>query len=173
MGEGIVGLGGPLGDPAATTCAPALVATVVVVAVGCVACARLGRRTAAAAAGASTTPEPAARRFVRLAFGGAVDRGRAAAGPAADAGRVRRRPTSSPHVPDQPGWLRSLTEVRHPGLGPASGRRRRVGRVWLEIGLGVWLLVGRARARAGPPAVAWLAIVASVPSGWSVRASAG
>ena len=86
-------------------------------------------------------PEPPARRFLRLALGGLwiVD-GLLQAQPLMPAGFVTDNIT--PHLADEPGWLRELTAVatrawdRHPVVADAAV-------VWLEIGLGLWLIVGR------------------------------
>ncbi len=157
MGQGIVGLGGPLATLLLTTALLALATTVLVVAVVTLLPRALGR-------GRSRrpdvdAPEPAARRFLRLALGGlwVVD-GLLQAQPLMPAGFVTNNIT--PHVPDEPGWLREVTAVgtrawdRHPVVADAAA-------VWLEIGLGIWLIVGR-RALGRAAAVAGIVVALGI-----------
>ena len=165
MGEGIVGLGGRLATLLLTTALLALAATVVVVALVSLVPRVLGRGRAVLRV--VDVPEPAARRFLRLALGGLwiVD-GLLQAQPLMPAGFVANNIT--PHVPDEPGWLREMTAVgtrawdRHPVLADAAV-------VWLEVGLGIWLIVGR-RALGRAAAIAGIVVALAI---WVVGEGGG
>jgi cytochrome oxidase Cu insertion factor (SCO1/SenC/PrrC family) len=152
VGDGFVDLGAPLASLLVRTALVALLLTAVVL-LAAVGVTRLRRRRAldepAGIDHAGSELEPAARRFLRIAFGALwiVD-GLLQTQPLMPAGFISAN--ISPHLVDEPGWLRDLTALlargweRHPVAAD-------VAIVWLEIGLGLMLIAGhRAFGRIGP-----------------------